>query len=178
MLEISLTILIDYNIIDISTIIEFCLEDTMITSFDESIGLQTSQMHKKMLRYLNRSLEWYEITLEQWVVLSTLAEEESINQKMLSVKSGKDPASLLRILDILDRKGLVERREFKGDRRASSLFITEKGQSLKNEVAPFIEERFREVTAGIPENDIDIYAQVLKKLDENLVELLNKKKSV
>lgn len=150
----------------------------MIASFDESIGLQSSQMHKKMMRYLNHSLEWYEITLEQWVVLSTLAEQESINQKTLSIKSGKDPTSLLRILDILERKDLIERRQYKGDRRASSLFITAKGQNLKNEVTPYIEERFKEITAGISECDIEIYEQVLKKLDQNLIELLNKQKTV
>lgn len=149
----------------------------MLSTFDEAIGLQTSQMNKKMLRFLNHSLEWYEITLEQWVVLSTLAEQENINQKTLSEKSGKDPTSLLRILDILERKGLIERRADKADRRASSLFITAKGQNLKNEVAPYIDERFKEITANIPEHDIEIYEQVIKKLDQNLVELLDKKKS-
>lgn len=144
----------------------------MNTTFDESIGLQSSQMNKKMLRFLNHSLEWYEITLEQWVVLSTLAEQENINQKTLSEKSGKDPASLLRILDILERKGLVERRADKTDRRASSLFITAKGRNLKNELAPYIEERFKEITSGIPEHDIEIYECVLKKLDANLEGLL------
>ena len=146
----------------------------MNTTFDESIGLQSSQMNKKMLRFLNHSLEWYEITLEQWVVLSTLAEQENINQKTLSDKSGKDPASLLRILDILERKGLVERRADKTDRRASSLFITAKGRNLKSELAPYIEERFKEITSGIPEHDIEIYERVLKKLDANLERLLAK----
>ena len=75
-------------------------QNYMKTSFDEMIGLQSNKMNKKMLRYLNRSLEWYELTLEQWVVLSTLAEQENINQKMLAIKIEKDPASLLRILDI------------------------------------------------------------------------------
>jgi MarR family transcriptional regulator for hemolysin len=148
----------------------------METSFDEMIGLQTNQMNKKMLRFLNRSLEWYELTLEQWVVLSTLAEQDNINQKTLSVKIGKDPTSLLRILDIMEKKGFLERRQFPGDRRASSLFITAEGKRLKNEVAPFIEDRFQEITAGIPENEIEIYERVLKELDKNLDQLLDRSK--
>lgn len=148
----------------------------MQSSFDEAIGLRSSEMHKKMLRYLNHSLEWYEITLEQWVVLSTLAERENINQKTLSEKSKKDPTSLLRILDILERKGLVERRADQTDRRASSLFITAKGRNLGKEVAPYIEEQFKEITANITEHDIKIYEQVLITLDSNLSELLQKQK--
>lgn len=148
----------------------------METSFDEMIGLQTNQMNRKMLRFLNRSLEWYELTLEQWVVLSTLAEQDHINQKTLSLKIGKDPTSLLRILDIMEKKGFIERRQFPGDRRASSLFITDEGKRLKNEVAPFIEDRFQEITAGIPENQIEIYERVLKEIDHNLDGLLEKGK--
>lgn len=149
----------------------------MTLSFDEAIGLKSSQMTRKMLRFLNHSLEWYEITLDQWVILSTLADQESINQKTLSIKSEKDPASLLRTLDILERKGLIERRHDKTDRRASSLFITPKGKNLKNEVAPFIEERFKEITKNIAEQDIEVYEKVVNKLNDNLVELLNKQKA-
>ena len=148
----------------------------MKTSFDEMIGLQSNKMNKKMLRYLNRSLEWYELTLEQWVVLSTLAEQENINQKMLSIKIEKDPASLLRILDILEKKGFIERRQFQGDRRASSLVITDEGKRLKSEVAPYIENRFKEITADIPENEIEIYEHVLGKIDRSLDALLDKHK--
>lgn len=146
-------------------------------SFDQLIGVQTSRMTKKLVRYLNHSLEWYDITLEQWVVLSTLAEQEDINQKTLSVKAEKDPSSLLRILDILERKALVERREFQGDRRASSLFITDKGRQLKNEVAPYIEARFREMTGDISDEDLAVYTRVMQKLDRNLTHLLGKPKT-
>lgn len=145
----------------------------MPTNLDESIGLQTNRMQKKLLRYLNRSLESYNITLEQWVVLSTLAEQENINQKTLSLKSGKDPASLLRILDILERKYLVKRGVDKLDRRAFLLQITAQGKSLVENVAPFIEEKFKEITADIPNDEVSVFKQVLKKMDDNLEFLLN-----
>lgn len=148
----------------------------MEVSFDQTIGLKSSRMNRKMIRFLNRSLEWYELTLEQWVVLSTLAEQESINQKTLSIKAGKDPASLLRILDILERKGFIERRQFQGDRRASSLFITDEGKKLRNEVAPYIEAHFKKITNNISERDIEIYEQVLKKIDHNLDELMDEQR--
>lgn len=148
----------------------------MVSSFDESIGLQTSQMNRRMLRFLNHSLEWYEISLEQWVVLSKLAEQEDINQKMLSVKAEKDPASLLRILDILERKGLIERRQNAGDRRSTSLYITAKGKELKNELAPYIEDRFKEITSGISEQEIEVYMKVISNIDDNLKKLLDKQK--
>jgi DNA-binding MarR family transcriptional regulator len=148
----------------------------MIATFDESIGLKTSQMNRRMLRFLNHSLEWYEITLEQWVVLSKLAEQEDINQKMLSVKVEKDPASLLRIVDILERKELIERRQNNGDRRSTSLHITNKGKALKTELTPYIEDRFNEIVSGISKQEIEIYMNVLDHIDSNLINLLNRQK--
>lgn len=148
----------------------------MPKSLDQSIGLQTNRMQKKLLRYLNRSLESYNITLEQWVVLSTLAEQENINQKTLSVKSGKDPASLLRILDILERKSLIKRGLDKLDRRAFLLQITPQGKNLSEKVAPFIEEKFKGITSGIANSEILVFQQALKKMDDNLETLLKNQK--
>jgi MarR family transcriptional regulator, transcriptional regulator for hemolysin len=143
--------------------------------FDELIGFKSSQMNRKMLRYLNQTLEWYGITLEQWVVLSTLSDEENINQKTLSLKTGKNPTSLLRILDILERKKFIERREDKNDRRASSLFITDNGNKLVQEITPYIDEHFKEITANVLDQNIEIYEHVVNEIDQNLAELLKSK---
>jgi len=143
----------------------------MVGSFDESIGLQTNQVSRKILRYLNHRLECHDITLEQWVVLSKLAEQEEINQKMLAEKTDKDPAALLRILDVLERKKLVERRRVNGDRRSFSLHITDSGWKLKEKVAPFLEELFQEIVVGISSAKIEIYVDVLKSIDHKLMSL-------
>ena len=54
--------------------------------------------------------------------------------------------------------------------------ITDEGKRLKNEVAPYIENHFKEITADIPENEIEIYEQVLGKIDRSLDALLDKHK--
>jgi len=145
-----------------------------MSTYDRLIGFRSSQMTKKMLRFLNQSLEWYEITLEHWIVLFTLAEEASMNQKELSEKSGKDPVSLLRIVEGLEEKDLIERREDQYDRRASLLFITEQGKDLTDKIAQYNEKQFKEMISSIPEHDIEIYEQVLNELDQKLDALLFK----
>ena len=141
----------------------------MFTSLDEAIGLLTSQTNRKIGRYLNSNLEQYDITLEQWVVLVSLSKQDKINQKQLAEKVDKDQPTLARILDILERKKFIERKAIKEDRRAFSIHITDKGKSLKEELAPFIEDMFKRILLGIPKEKIDIYREVLIKINDNIV---------
>jgi MarR family transcriptional regulator, transcriptional regulator for hemolysin len=143
----------------------------MVRSFDESIGMRTNQVSRKIVRYLNRRLVQFEITLEQWIVLAKLVEQEEINQKMLAAKTDKDPAALLRILDVLERKKLVERRLVAGDRRSFSLHITSAGWELKEKVAPFLEGIFQEILGEIPIEKVEIYVDVLKSINHKLMNL-------
>lgn len=140
----------------------------MCISYDESIGQLTSQTNKKLMRYLNSKLEQHDITLEQWNVLLKLSQNDKINQKHLSEKVDKDQPTLARILDILERKELVERKPNKEDKRAFTLHITCKGLSLKKEVVPFLESFFEIIISGISNEDLETYKYVLMKINSNI----------
>lgn len=140
----------------------------MFISFDESIGLLTNQTNKKIVGYLNLNLQQHDITLEQWVVLLKLFQQDKMNQKQLAEKVDKDQPTLARILDILERKELIKRLPDKEDRRAFSIHITKKGRSLKEEATPFIEDVFEKMLSGISKEKIDIYREVLMQINKNI----------
>lgn len=148
----------------------------MIGFLDQSIGLRLSQSDRMLLRYLNHRLSQFDITTEQWAVLSKLTDEEGINQKLLAAKTEKDPATLLRILDILERKQLLERRQSSNDRRQSELYTSDKGKHLAVEVSAFIEQCFSDITQGLSENEISALATALEKLHSNLDALLKRER--
>lgn len=140
----------------------------MFISFDESIGLLTNHTNRKIVRYLNTGLEKYDITLEQWVIILKLSQSQRVNQKQLAEKVDKDPSTLLRILDILERKDLVERQKSSDDRRYFYPHLTDKGLNLKKEVVIFIEQEFAKILSGIPKEKIDIFVEVLMQLSDNI----------
>ena len=86
-------------------------------------------MQKRMRRQMSAALDRDDITLEQYVVLYNLVDQDGINQKSLSHKVDKDQATLARILDILENRGYVVRRTTEKDRRAFLVFITEEGKN-------------------------------------------------
>jgi DNA-binding MarR family transcriptional regulator len=145
----------------------------MFESYDKNVGNFTSLINKKMIYFLNSQLSVFDITAEQWQVLLTLSKQNKINQKILSQAVNKDQPTLTRMLDILERKHLVERHTSKDDRRSFSIHITEKGLDLVKKVTPFIEDLFKRILNGISEKDLKIYIEVLTKIDTNITHLNN-----
>lgn len=137
-------------------------------SQDEEIGMLTNKTNRKMLRFLNSKLQKYDITPEQWNVLLSLSKEEKVNQKQLSKKVDKDQATLVRILDILEKKELVERKSSREDRRAFFIDVTDKGRELVNKLIPFISGIFEQMLNNISIEEIDTYRKVLMKINENI----------
>ena len=76
-----------------------------------------------------------------------------INQKLLATEVKKDQPTLTRMLDILERKSLVERHLSKEDRRSYSVHITKKGLNHTEKLAPYIEDIFKNLLNGIPKKD-------------------------
>lgn len=143
----------------------------MFESYDKNVGNFTNLVNKKMIYFLNSKLAAFDITAEQWQVLLTLAKQNRINQKVLSQAVNKDQPTLTRMLDILERKTLVERHVSKEDRRSFSIYITEKGLTLTEELTPYIEDIFKEILNGISAKDLTTYLNVLSKIDNNITTL-------
>lgn len=140
----------------------------MFVSYDENVGNFTNLVSKKMVYYLNSQLGVFDITAEQWQVLLKLSKQNNINQKILSQLVNKDQPTLTRMLDILERKSLVERHVSKEDRRSFCIHLTEKGLTLTEKLIPYIEDIFKKILNGISEKDLNIYIDVLTKIDENI----------
>ncbi|MFL8936087.1 MarR family winged helix-turn-helix transcriptional regulator [Rossellomorea oryzaecorticis] len=136
---------------------------------DEAIGLFTSNTVKNIIRFLSVNIKNFDITPEQWTVLKRLSENDGINQKELANKAEKDQPTVTRILDILERKELVIKKKNEEDRRSFILFITDKGNTLKEELTPVIEALWEEnILAGISEDELEMYRKVLVKMNGNL----------
>lgn len=143
----------------------------MFESYDTDVGTFTNLVNKKMVYFLNSQLGIFDITAEQWQVLLKLSHQNKINQKILAQLVNKDQPTLTRMLDILERKSLVERHASQKDRRSFSIHITEKGLSLTEKVTPYIEYIFKKILNGISEKELSVYKDVLLKIDSNITNL-------
>ncbi|MBC3796177.1 MarR family winged helix-turn-helix transcriptional regulator [Acetobacterium tundrae] len=137
-------------------------------SLDKSIGMSINYVNRKIQRYLSANLKKYNITTEQWSVLLQILENDGINQKQLAKKANKDQTTLVRILDILERKELAIRKKSPDDRRFYLIYGTQEGRKLKEEIYPFVEGLFQNIIKGISQDQLDLFIDTLNKIDENI----------
>ncbi|MCJ8013126.1 MarR family transcriptional regulator [Paenibacillus sp. KQZ6P-2] len=149
-------------------ILKECISLSRFTATHQSIGFRFGNMHRKMSALFAGKLKPYSITPEQWSVLYQVYLQEGINQKELALRSGKDQPSITRILDVLDKKGYIQRKPDPGDRRAYLIYATEAVQRLMNETVPLELSLNDELVAGISDEQLQALNQIMKQINENI----------
>lgn len=109
-----------------------------------------------------------EITVEQYLVLDLLIENESLYQRQISELTLKDRSNVARIIKILKDKGLIEKISEARGRRVYKIVVTEKGKELRNKIYPTIVEIRKQYTEGISEEELIITLNTLQKIYDNV----------
>lgn len=135
---------------------------------EESLGFIISRTNQKLSNYLTRKFKPYDITPEQWGLLNRLWEKDGVSQKELSEISIKDQTTVTRILDKLERKGLIKRQTSPDDRRSFLIFLTDTGRSLENKLVPIAYEVLDEALQGLSEEEIKQMKLLLNKIFMNI----------
>ncbi len=109
------------------------------------------------------------LTRSQWQAIAYLAKHEGVRQACLAEMLEIEPITLVRILDRLEQRGLVERRRDPGDRRAWQLYLKEAARPLLLAIQPLGEAARAEALSGVSEEDRDRLLQTLTLMKTNLM---------
>lgn len=137
-----------------------------------SIGFQLGYTYRRATNLFLSQLKAFDITPEQWSVLNQIAISEGLNQKEVAAKADKDQPSITRILDLLEKKGLIRREVSPHDRRAFLLHITQSGKNLLDATTPIEQECSRLIRKGIDSKEMEIFRNILSRMNANLEEKL------
>lgn len=116
-----------------------------------------------------------DVTPEQWVVLFRLHEREGLTQSELGDRTVKDKTTVTRILDRLEKKGLVHRRRDSRDRRSQRIFLTETGADALGVLMPLVHAYGAALFDGIVSEDRDRLRRLLGQVEIRLDSILDPK---
>lgn len=109
------------------------------------------------------------ITADQWVVLNLLYQEGDGNsQSEISRRTGKDSPTLTRIIDLLEKKGLIKREQDPDDRRKFRIFLTEKGITKVTLLLPKVREFRLRHFEGLTEQDVNHLVRIMDRISKNI----------
>jgi DNA-binding MarR family transcriptional regulator len=108
------------------------------------------------------------ITIEQWSVLYQLWKEDGKSQQELCTATFRDKPSITRLVDNLEKSGLVKRVSAQNDRRVNKVYLTRQAQKLQEEAMALAEETLTEALEGVPAEHVNLCREVLQKVYDNL----------
>ena len=124
---------------------------------------------KKIRNALQKQLHeaGFDLTVDQWVLIDHIERQPGISQNELAELTFKDPPTVTRIIDLIEKKGLVERGLVAGDRRKFNLFLTDTGKTLYKDAFPTVAEIRRKGWGDLEEDDYQHFVRIMDSIYNN-----------
>ena len=138
---------------------------------DINLGMLIGQVHRLSTKKFvqNSHNSGLDISMDQWIVLGPIWENEGISHKEISEYCLKDKTSVTKIIDTLEKKNLVVRVSDQLDHRVKRVVLSNKGKELFLQAIPIMKLTRDELRDGITEQDIESLRSVLTKIYNNLI---------
>ena len=110
----------------------------------------------------------FNVTVDQWLVMKHLYENEDMKQNELAEILFKDNPTLTRIIDLLCEKDMTIRKEHPTDRRCFHVALTKQGRSKVEQMKPKIQKIRLKAWEGLSREDFKHFQKVLNTIYNNL----------
>lgn len=128
-------------------------------------GKVSAAINRKLnLNFRSSSLE---LSPEEWTILLYLGEQDGVSQQHLCTATFKDKPSMTRIIDVMERQGLVQRVSNKLDRRTNLVHITRVGREVREKAQTVALRTLKEALSGLGIEDLRISQEVLRQVFYN-----------
>ena len=138
--------------------------------FQNSVGHAVCMTAHRFERAMNEELVPQGITYRQCQVLAWIAFEGDLSQVDLADRMNIEPASLVPVLDRMERDGFIERVAVEGDRRRKNVRVLRKAETLWKKIVDSAERVRTRATAGLTEQELAILRALLGRIEQNLSE--------
>lgn len=134
---------------------------------------------RRMNHLMGRNIEAHvraqgvdEITLMHGWIIRYLYDNKGkdIFQKDIEKQFCVGRSSVTNILQLMEKKEYLRREAVEQDARLKKLVLTEKGLNLQANMEYLVDQMNAEIVEGITDEELDVFFQVLDKLEANIVQ--------
>lgn len=136
----------------------------------ESFPMVIAGCEKHMRESLNAAFRdaGYNVTVEQWIILIHLNQQDGISQQELANRYNRSKVSALNLIKKLKQDQFVLRKTDPNDARVKLIYLTAKGHKLLQKLIPIAKANRERMILGISEEEIVLLKKVLRKITTNL----------
>jgi MarR family transcriptional regulator, transcriptional regulator for hemolysin len=138
------------------------LETTVLYVIDQTTKIAKQYSQKEF------DLLGIGITVEQWILLKVVEEKSGLSQNELAKETNRDPASITRTLDLLQKKGLIIREAIADNRRQYNIMLSQEGLDFVKQNMPLINDMRNISINGFTKEEVDSLISMLYRIQKNM----------
>jgi DNA-binding MarR family transcriptional regulator len=127
-------------------------------------GYLLARLGESSRRRFHKALEPEGLHPRDFGVMTMVAAQPGMSQQQLHEKTAIDPSSMVAVIDELEAAGLAERRPDPEDRRARTIFLTDRGEQTLRRVRALAGELQREFFEALTAEELRTLHALLRKL--------------
>ena len=139
-------------------------------SANPTLGFLLHDVARLLRKRFEQRAKCLGLTRSQWQTLAYLANNEGIHQGGLAEILEIEPITLVRILDKLSERGLIERRQHPTDRRIWLLYMREEAHPILAEMREIGDVTRAEALQGASPEQREALFNILSEMKTNLVQ--------
>ncbi|MAJ96524.1 MAG: hypothetical protein CMN42_03215 [SAR116 cluster bacterium] len=136
--------------------------------FEENIGLLIHDVARLLRVLYDRQMASIGLTRSQWWLLTYLFFKDGINQSELAILMDMEKAPLSRLLDRMEKKGWVIRKNESKDRRTKNIYLSESIKPLISSMRDKAAEYRRESLSILTDKERNKLKAILQILKQDL----------
>ena len=133
----------------------------------QAVGAYIGRARRTIVEAIDQKLAPLDISHAQWIVVMLLGDGAAATAAELCKILIYDPGAMTRLLDRLEKKGVLRRVRARGDRRTVRLKLTAEGKRLYPRILEALVEVFNRLLRGFSRRDVRQLEDLLKRMVAN-----------
>lgn len=128
-----------------------------------TIGKLRNKLHRLMKQRYAAEAN-IKLTVEEFILLTMIRAKTDQILQNIAIATGKNKSVVMRMIDSLEKKGLVKRTVNPEDRRENLLSTTDMGEQVVTEYHKIEKKLSYELLKGIPDEKVEVFFEVVEEI--------------
>ncbi len=143
-----------------------------------SVGYLIKRAHAMLMDLLENLFADRGFSFIHYAILTYVRDGIAVNPKDICVQYRHDSGALTRVIDQLEKRGLLERVRRGADRRKVELQLTEEGRKTVESLIPLVVDKLNLALVDFSREEVAEFKRLLVKLNARLTTTLDPKTSL
>ncbi len=123
--------------------------------------------YRSLNTHLNKALYEFELSIPEWKLIGQLFEHGPMRLAEIAERLSVEAPLVTNLIDLLEKKELVERTFDKNDRRAKIIISTKKADRMIPEIDKKVKVIMNQLLVGVTREDLISYIKVMQAIVNN-----------